>query len=583
MAFEQIAVLALLASLMVAFALDRWHVEIVALTGLAAAFLLGLVPAAKVFTGFADPAVVTVVEILIIAQAIGRSRVVDVLARKVAGLALGDGATVAVLCAIGAAISAFMNNIGALALMIPVAYSVCAARGIPLRAVLMPISFATLLGGLCSLIGTPANLVVNGAQLAASGTGFSFFAFAPVGIPLSLLGIAWLALAGWKLLAARPDPGASQRSYPTDLFLTEVAIPAGSEIIGRSVSDVESENEVSVHGAFRADARIFARKDNQILAERDLLLVSGSVEAIRGFLRRHNLQPAVSDAETALPADRVWVETVVLPQSTIIGSPIGAIAAFQERNIQVVAVSPQGPRIEGRLGDVAPAIGDILLLRGAEADIAEALNDTQSVPLATRSVLFGSPDALLPLLIFAGAIAIATLGLVTPPIAFGGAVLLLLLLRLIDLRAALREMNWPVIIMLAAMLPVGEALHTTGTAELLAHWGLAALGDQSEVVLIGCVLLIGILVTPFLNNVTTAVMLAPIAVSVAEQSGLATAPFLVAVAIGVSTDFLTPFGHHNNTLVMGLGHYRFVDFPRVGAPLTLVVLLAAPPLLALLF
>ena len=157
---------------------------------------------------------------------------------------------------------------------------------------------------------------------------------------------------------------------------------------------MERENEVSVHGAFRADARIFARKDNQILAERDLLLVSGSVEAIRGFLRRHNLQPAVSEAETALPADRVWAETVVMPQSTIIGSPVGAIAAFLERNIQVVAVSPQGPRIEGRLGDVAPAVGDILLLRGAETDIAEALKDTQSVPLATRSVLFGSPDAL---------------------------------------------------------------------------------------------------------------------------------------------------------------------------------------------
>ena len=304
MTFEQIALLALLVGLMAAYALDRWHVEVVALTGLAAAFLLGLVPADQVFTGFANSAVVTVIEILIIAQAIGRSRVVDVLARKVAGLALGEAATVALLCAMGAAISVFMNNIGALALMIPVAYSVCAARGIPLRAVLIPISFATLLGGLCSLIGTPANLVVNSAEEAASGAGFAFFAFAPVGLPLVILGILWLALAGWKLLADRSEPGAGDRSYPTDLFLTEVGIPAGSELIGRSVSEVERENQVSVHGAFRADARIFARKENQILAERDLILVSGSVEAIRGFLRRHNLQPAVSETETALPADR---------------------------------------------------------------------------------------------------------------------------------------------------------------------------------------------------------------------------------------------------------------------------------------
>lgn len=583
MTFEQIALLALLAALMAAYALDRWHVEVVALTGLAAAFLLGLVPVDSVFTGFADPAVVTVVEILIIAQAIGRSRVVDVLARKVAELALGEATTVGLLCAVGAAISVFINNIGALALMIPVAYSVCAARGIPLRAVLMPISFATLLGGLCSLIGTPANLVVSGAEQAASGTGFAFFAFAPVGLVLLLLGILWLSLAGWKLLAARAEPGTGDRFYPTDLFLTEVAIPAASELIGRSVSDVERENEVSVHGAFRAEARIFARKESQILAERDLILVSGSVEAIRGFLRRHHLQPAVSGTETVLPADRIWAETVVMPQSTMIGSPVGAIAAFLERNIQVVAISPQGPRIEGRLGDVAPAVGDILLLRGAEADIAEALRDTQSVPLATRSVLFGSPDALLPLVIFGGAIAVATLELVPPQIAFGGAVILMTLLRYLDLRTAVRELNWPVIIMLAAMLPVGEALHGTGTAEILAQWGLDAVDTRSETVLVGCVLLIAILITPFLNNVTAAVLLAPIAVSVAGQSGLPTAPFLIAVAIGVSTDFLTPFGHHNNTLVMGLGHYRFVDFPRVGAPLTLIVLLVAPPIIALLW
>jgi di/tricarboxylate transporter len=555
----------------------------VALSGLAAAFLLGLVPAGSVFTGFADPAVVTVVEILIIAQAIGRSSAIDLVARKVAGLAIGENATVALLCTLGAAISVFMNNIGALAVMIPIAYSVSAARGHPLRALLMPISFATLIGGLGSLIGTPANLVVNSAEQEASGLGFAFFGFAPVSIPVAALGIVWLALYGWRLLMERTDEAGSDRFYPTDLFLTEVTIPAGSGLVGRSVSEVEQENGVSVHGAFRAEARIFARKENQILAEKDLLLVSGSVEAIRGFLRGHGLQPAVSESQPSLPAKRVWAETVVMPQSTIIGSPVGAIAAFVERNVQVVAISPQGPRVEGRLRDVAPQIGDILLLRGAEKDIADAIRDTQSVPLATRSVLFGSPDAILPVVMFAGAIVMAALRIVPPEIAFGGALLLMVLLRLLDFRAALRELNWPVIVMLAAMLPIGEALHSTGTADLLARWGLAALGAQSETMLIGGILLVAVLITPFLNNVTTAVILAPVAVSIAEQSGLPTAPFLVAVAIGVSTDFLTPFGHHNNTLVMGLGHYRFVDFPRVGAPLTLIVLLVAPPLIAYFF
>lgn len=583
MTFEQIALLALLVGLMATFALDRWRVEVVALAGLAAAFLLGLVPAGEVFSGFANPAVITVVEILIIADVIGHSRVVDVLARKVTGAALGEPAMVALLCAAAAGISIFMNNVGALALMLPIAYSVSAARRMPLRTLLLPISFATLLGGICSLIGTPANLVVSNAAAAATGSGFGFFAFAPIGLALCVLGIPWLALAGWRMLSRGVDEVPGDRHYPTDLFLTEVVVPLGSALAGLNVGDIERDNNISVHGAFRADARIFARKESQVLAENDLLLLSGTVESIRAFLRRHSLRPAVSGSPSAIPAERAWVEIVVMPQSTIIGSAVGAIAAFMKRDIQVVAISPQGPRIEGRLGDVTPMIGDILLLHGARSDITDALRETQSVPLATRSILFTGSDTVMPLLIFAAAIVFAAIGIVPTSIAFGGAVLLMALTGVLDLRNALRELNWPVIVMLAAMLPIGEALATTGTAEVIAHWGIDALGTPSEMILVAGLLLAAVMITPFLNNVTTAVILAPIAVAVAAEAGIPSAPLLVAVAVGASTDFLTPFGHHNNTLVMGLGHYRFLDFPRVGAPLTLIVLLVAPPLISALF
>jgi di/tricarboxylate transporter len=254
-----------------------------------------------------------------------------------------------------------------------------------------------------------------------------------------------------------------------------------------------------------------------------------------------------------------------------------------KRDIQVVAISPQGSRIEGRLGDVAPVVGDILLLRGARSDIADALRDTQSVPIATQALLFGGSDAAMPLIVFGGSIVLAATGILPTAIAFGGAVLLMALTGVLNLRNALRDLNWPVIIMLAAMLPIGEALATTGTAELIARSALGVLGPTSEIVLVAGMLLVAVIITPFLNNVTTAILLAPIAVAVGAQSGIPPEPLLVAVAVGASTDFLTPFGHHNNTLVMGLGHYRFGDFPRVGAPLTLLVLVTAPPIIIALF
>lgn len=582
MSAQQIALLALLAILMAAFTFDRWRIEVVAVSGLAAAFLFGLVKAGDVFAGFSNPAVITVIEVLIVAQTIGRSRLMDIAAKKISRLHIGPAAAVGAVCSLGAAVSVLINNIGALVLMLPVAYSVCAARGLAIRSVLIPLSFATLLGGLCSLMGTPANLIANNARMEAVGASFGIFAFAPIGLPLTILGILWLAGMGWRLLSPDSEKRLESRRYPTDLFLTEVVIPIASNIVGRSVAEVERDSGLTIYGVFRGEVRIFARKSVQILAPGDLLLIGGRIATIRDFLRSNDLQPAVSEPLMPLPAERVWTEIVVMPQSTIVGSQIGAIAAFLERGIQVVGISPQGPRVEGRLGDLSPTIGDVLVLRGREADITDALEETQCVPLAARPQLFAMPSTLVPLIGFAGAIGLATTGMIPLEVALGFAITLMMLSGALDLRVAIREINWPVIVMLAVMLPIGQALETTGTAELLARGALDTLGNQLPVVLLAGIVLAGMLITPFLNNVTTAVVLVPIAASVATQSGLPLDPFLIAVAVGASADFLTPFGHHNNTLVMGLGGYSFLDFPRVGLPIAAIVLIVAPLLLTML-
>jgi di/tricarboxylate transporter len=572
MTFDQAAIIGLLLLVLGAFALDRWRIDIVALGALAIAFLLGLVEAPQVFSGFSNPAVVTVLEILIITQVIAGSHVVDAIAGKLTTRLKGPFALVAALCGIAVCLSVFMNNIGALALLMPVALSACARFGVSPRQVLMPLSFATLLGGLCSLIGTPANLVISNVRSEVAGAAFAFFDYAYVGVPLALAGLCWLAV-GWRLLGrrhmAREHDAAPQRT-----FVSEVTVPASSPLAGLPLPAVEAEARLIVHGVFRNGLHVFARKADIIVEADDLLVIEGDLDAVDTLIRTGRLTAAAGNLESQ--PDAVRIEAVVMPQSTVIGSALGMISAFRDHGVEIVAVSPQRRRIEGRLGEMALSVGDVLVVAGREDAVAAALAETDCLSLAPRES--AARPARAAVLWFGAGIALAASGLVPAEIAFGMVVLALMVTGHLDLRKALAQTNWPVVVMLAAMIPVGGALQSTGAADLIARSALALAGGGAWLLVAGT-LLIAIVVTPFLNNVSAAIILAPIAASIALQAGLPPEPFLMAVAIGASTDFLTPFGYHNNTIVMGPGGYRFIDYPRLGAPLTVIVLVLAPPLL----
>jgi len=550
MTFDQGAILVLLVGMLAAFAVDRLRMEVVALAGLAAGFLLGLVPAGRLFAGFADPAVITVVEILLIVQVLARSALLDRLAKRIASAGLGERATVAILCLVGAATSVFMNNIGALALMLPVVYGVCHASGIAPARVLMPMSFATLLGGICSEIGTPANLIASGQLIAETGHGFALFDFAWAGIPAALAGLVAIVLLVPGRLAAATDgePSESDRA-----IAMAALVPENSPLAGLPLAQLP----FTVHSVLRDGKQVFLAARQATLRPGDTVLLEGTEREAGALLRAGDLN--LPSGLSALPATRA----VVMPESTVVGSRVGNLFAFAARGIAVVAVAPRAARIEGGFADLQLSIGDILYLHGPAGRIADALDACEMLAVGASGPP-QQPASGFGLAVFAAGMALAATSLVPPAVAFGAVVLVLAASGALDLRIGLAALNWPILVMLAAMIPLGMAVETTGAARVLADALIAAGAGSGPVYTVAAMLILAVLVTPFVNNATTMIVLGPIAVEAARRSGVAPEPLLIAVAMGASIDFLTPFGHHNNTLVMGLGGYRFADFPKAG-------------------
>ena len=570
--FDQGAIILLLMALMVVFALDRFRIEVVALVGLAVGFAAGLVPMSGVFAGFSNPAVITVAEILLIIQALSRSRIVERLSAQITRSIHGETAALAFLCAVSGFLSVFMNNIGALALILPVAVSLSTRLGIPMRRTLMPVSFATLLGGLCSLIGTPANLVVNEARAELVGRPFAFFDLAWVGVPVAVLGIAFLILWVPRRFSLLSHGRSAEQGIRQRRLVTELRLPTASPFTGEPAALLEATIAATVHSVVRDDKHVFGRPGEPVLQDGDILVVEITTETLEAALDAGTLEPVHAGGKP-MPGGKP-ADVVLMPQSIFVGSRIGTLEPLDRLGISVIGVVPQRPRIEGRLADIQLGIGDVLVLAGPEEAITEVLDEADLLRLSSREATPPKESSYTALIVFALGVLVAAFGLVPPEIAFGLVVLVLSATGSLRLREGLQGLNWPILILLAAMIPLGAAVETTGAARALAHTLLGIVPGSAPIAIVGCMLLVAVLLTPFVNNVSTAVALSPIAVEVARATGLSVNPLLVAVALGASLDFLTPFGHHNNTLVMGMAGYRFVDFPRLGVPLVIVTFAA---------
>ncbi len=584
--FEQGILFAVIAAAMVLFVWGRWRYDIVAILALLVVVYAGIVDSHDAFAGFGHPAVITVAAVLVIGQALQVSGVVDYLVRF---LAPARGSTVRQIAATGAlasALSAFMNNVGALALMLPVTVRNAYMAGRPSSLVLIPLSFATLLGGLVTLIGTPPNIVIASFREEAVGVPFKMFDFTPVGLAVAVVGLLYLATIGWRLVPRdRQGESEARDLFRIKAYITEARVPEKSPLVGEAVRKVEQlcDNEISVMAIYRGRRRMLAPAGVERLWRNDVLILEGDPAALEPLLDGSKLEQTgrkdFSDED--LKSDEIrLVEAVLMPNSPIEGRSMRGLRMHDRYGVNLLAVAREGMAPRASLGSIRFRTGDVLLLQGERNTLQQALSAMMCLPLADRGLRVPRQRPIhVPLAVFGAAIAATALGLVPVQIAFVTVVATLVLFGTLSLREVYESVEWPVILLLGALIPIGEALQSTGGTALIAGVVVGLAGEVPTWAMVALLMIVSMLLSDLIHNTPTAVLMAPIAVSIGQALGLPIDAFLMAVAVGSASPYLTPIGHQSNTLVMAPGGYRFSDYARVGALLDVLIVVTAVPMI----
>lgn len=582
-------VFTLLGLTLAAFVWGRFRYDLVALLALSAAVLAGLVDPSEAFLGFGHPAVITVAAVLVLSRGFQRSGLVDWMATRL--LKVGDQITWQLLALVGtvAVMSAFMNNVGALALLLPVAMRIAREHRTPPSRLLMPLAFGSLLGGLSTLIGTPPNIIVSNFRADRAGEGFGLFSFLPVGGGVALAGVAFLVFLGWRLTPLRKGQASPDELFETADYLSELQVVPEAKGAGWTLRELQEacEDAVPVVAIVRGSRRIPGHAFHGILRPDDVLLVEAEPEELRTLQEKSGFQLAGSGKfaeQLADAADLKIVEAVVRSDAPILNRTVAQIRLFERHGLHLLAVARDGGRLRQRLNQVRFHAGDILLIQGDDEGLAENLAALGCLPLASRDLGLGKPRRLaLSVAIFGAAVAVMLLGWLPPAVALTLAAVAFVLTGILPLREVYDGIDWPIIVLLGALIPVGEALETSGGAQMVAQGLMSASSAWPPFVALILLFAITQALSDVINNAASAVLMAPIAMRLADGFSASPDPFLMAVAVGASCSFLTPIGHQSNTLVMGPGGYRFGDYWRVGLPLTLVVMLTAIPLILLVW
>ncbi len=634
---DPLFVLAILAATMGMFLWGRWRHDMVAAGALLACVVGGLVAPDAAFAGFGHPAVITVACVLVLSRALQTSGAVDALSRRLLPSGAGLAASLAALVAMGALLSGFMNNVGAMALLMPVAMQLAARLELPPGRVLMPLAFGTILGGMTTLIGTPPNLIVSGFRAQQGAGAFGMFDFAPIGLAVALAGGLFIVLLGWRLVPAREK--ASTEGFETGAYVTEVRVGRESKAAGMFLREIEARLDdagAQVIGLVRNEVRMTAPQSGRKVHAGDILVIEADVEALPEVLSGLGLEleeagssnedeqagsaAATADAEgdearavqpasakkgkkqadgrdeeappeAARDSDKpspdneiVLMELVVRPEASLINRSARDLALRTRYGLNLLAVSREGTRAKARLRTLKLKAGDLLLMQGPVEALNEFAADHGCVPLAERELWI--PDrrkAWTAGVIMAAAVAAAALGLLPAAIAFALGVLASMALRTVALRSVYESIDWPVIVLLAALIPVAGAMEASGAASLVARVLLEDVARGNAVVALATLLIVTMFLSDVMNNAATAAVMCPIAIGTANALGASADPFLMAMAIGASCAFLTPIGHQNNTLILGPGGLRFGDYWRLGLPLEVLVAAVAIPMLLLVW
>ncbi len=586
MTHQQALAFALVAVTIAFFVWGRFRYDLVSLAALLASVLLGLTPAKHAFDGFANEVVVIIACALIVSAGFARSGVVEAILRPVIPKLNRPATLIPAFVGMTALLSMATKNVGALTILMPMALQSARRTATPASRILMPMSFASLLGGLVTLVGTSPNIIVSQVRERLYGSPFGMYDFTPVGLGLTLVGVVFLALS-YRLLPTNRKPTESIHAVLAEsAYVTEVVVPPGWSSEKNRVADLvaRGHGNVAIIGLLRDGVRRDSPHPNTRLQPGDTLLVEGGHDELTAAIAGARLKLARSDRPVFMeqPTEEVRIiESVVAEGSPLVGESAQRLDLHAAHGVNLLAVSRSGYRLRQAINHIRFRVGDMVMLQGGERSLPSALKALGLLPLAERELRLGGMRRVLgPVAILAATLVGIGFHIVPVAIAFFAAAVAMLLIRGLTMREAYAALDGPVLVLIAALIPVGEAIHSTGGADAIAGLLSGVLGQTPPIVALLAIMLLAMISAPFMHNAPTVLVFGPIAASLAQQLGLNPDAFLMAVAVGAASDFLTPIGHQCNTLVMAPGGYKFSDYPRLGAPLSLAVLIAGSALIA---
>jgi di/tricarboxylate transporter len=579
---DQIILFALFGSVFGMLLWGKFRYDIVAFSALMIGVVLGVVPSKDAFSGFGHPATLVVALVLVVSAGLVRSGAVLLITRTLVDASRSLGAHITLMGAVGGILSAFMNNVAALALLMPVDIQTARKAGRAPGLSLMPLSFATILGGMVTLIGTPPNIIIASIRQDSLGEPFKMFDFAPVGGIAAIAGLAFVALVGWRLIPARDDAALGADDIAE--YIAELVIPEGSKHIGKRLDELSGtadKSDVAILGLMRDGKRRYGQSRSAVLQAGDALVLEATPDALDEFRSTLDLALADSTREERLMAGGEGVEiieVVVTENSRLTGRTAQAVGLAWRQRTVLLGISREGKKITSRLRSTELRAGDILLLLVPRDTAAHVTDWLGVLPLADRGLAVTENSKVwLAIGLFAGAVIAASFGIVYLPVALGLVVIAYVLVKIVPLSELYTHIEWPVVVLLGSMIPLGAALETSGGTELIAGALLSLTQGLAPWIVLTVLMVVTMTLSDVLNNTATTIVAAPVGIQMAQTLGVSPDPFLMAVAVAASSAFLTPIGHKNNTLILGPGGYGFGDYWRMGLPLEIIVIAVSIP------
>ncbi len=590
MTTDQIVIFSLLGFVIALLIWGRWRYDFISFAALIVAVIVGAVPVSEAFSGFAHPATIIIALVLIISRGLSNAGVVDALSRRLIDTGRSLSSHIAIMAGLGASLSAVMNNVAALALLMPVDLQAAEKAKRAPGLTLMPLSFATMLGGLITLIGTPPNIIIASFRERALGSSFDMFDFAPVGLACAIIGTAFIALFGWRLIPVeRAGKSKAQTGFSLDDYVAELLVPEDSDVIGKRVRDLDDaaeKTETAILGLFRRQERLPGLARWQTVKAGDTLVIEGSpkqISEIAGMLDLTFIDER-DDKKLLKSSDLGFLEVVVPESGRIVGRSAHSMRLLSRHGIVLLGVLRQGKQFAERIRRLAIQPGDILLLYGPSERLPAVADWLGGLPLAGGATHAVQHDrALLAGLLFAFAVALATVELLPLTIALAGTCLGYVAFGILPARDVYDSVEWPVVVLVGSLIPLGAALEASGGTALIAAQIIGVSSGLSPAIVLILLMAVTMVLSDALNNSATAVIAAPVALDIAGKLGASPDPFLMGVAVAASCSFLTPIGHKNNTLIMGPGGYKFSDYWPLGLPLEVLVLVVAVPVILLVW